>query len=303
MIELNIDINPEDVVADIDDYNTRVQESLQKVGSLVPIHKSRDFDSTLWGYFKYKIWEQQGGNCCYCGKDIPEQQSQLEHFRPKTETRNLSNQFVTRNSYWWLVYNCINYLVACATCNNQKRNRFPIDDEATRVSNGTGELADDGSLSSEVPSIINPRFLDPEPSLSYSFTSESGMPLVYLIGIDDKGENSINVYDLNRQRVNAKKYRDNILFKRGMVKEALKNELKRYETQWENLNKIISVYADHPELGLANHIGRQRSRVEGIREKIYTRFLSPSSEYSGMCKYWVKTETELEDDLLASVAA
>ena len=302
MIKLSIDIKPEDVVPNKARYDAKVIASLEEISKLVPNHKAKNFKSRLWGYFKYRIWKQQDRKCCFCEKTIPEQESELEHFRPKTETKDIDNTLVTRLSYWWLAYDCINYMVSCGTCNNQKGNRFPIDDERTRVSNGTERLAPDGRLGQEENSIINPRFQCPERSLSYSFTSEAGIPLAHVKDQDKKGENSINVYDLNRQRVNKTKFRDNLPCKRGLVLGDLKNELKTYEKQLEDLDHYVAVQYREPDIDLADCITRLQSKIKKRVENIYSRFFSVSSEFSGMCKFWLKNETDLEDDFIRAGA-
>ena len=162
MNSLNIDINLENIIPDKTRYDQEVTDSLNNIADLVPNHNSKVFIRRLWGYFKLEIWKQQGCKCAFCEKSIGSDDASIEHFRPKSETRDEDNNLKTREAYWWLVYDHRNYIVSCSTCNNQKGNRFPIEDEGTRVTARNiveiTDLNDDGVLEDEIPYIINPRY-------------------------------------------------------------------------------------------------------------------------------------------------
>lgn len=151
MIKLNININPDEILPNKARYDNAVSDSLGEIANLLPNHKASDFKNKLWGYFKQSIWEQQGHKCAFCEKEIVSlDDAELEHFRPKTETHDEFKKQITREAYWWLAYDHKNYIVSCSTCNIQKGNKFPIEDEGTRITaknmNSIIDLNDEGVL-------------------------------------------------------------------------------------------------------------------------------------------------------------
>jgi uncharacterized protein (TIGR02646 family) len=71
------------------------------------------------------LYAMQGSVCAYCGMEIT---LDVDHFRPKGAVDGDQSH----GGYWWLAYECSNYLLACAVCNRRKRSRFPILPGATR---------------------------------------------------------------------------------------------------------------------------------------------------------------------------
>jgi len=61
------------------------------------------------------LWEMQYQKCCYCEKLIPQggAEANVEHFRPKSSHKRLMNSWS-------------NLLLACGSCNNKKRDKFPV---------------------------------------------------------------------------------------------------------------------------------------------------------------------------------
>jgi uncharacterized protein (TIGR02646 family) len=71
------------------------------------------------------LYAMQGSVCAYCGMEIS---LDVDHFRPKGAV----DEDQPHGGYWWLAYECSNYLLACTVCNRRKRSRFPILQGATR---------------------------------------------------------------------------------------------------------------------------------------------------------------------------
>jgi uncharacterized protein (TIGR02646 family) len=306
MISLNLNINPEDVVPDSAKYNQEVLSSLQKISDLVPDHGEGVFTRRLWAYYKRTLWEQQGEKCAFCEKEIVMDDGHVEHFRPKSEVRNNENVFISKEAYWWLAYDHKNYMVACAICNNQKGNRFPISNEGDRVTaieiGAATLLTDEGILGEEQPVLINPRYKDPEPHLVYSYTPNQITPLVHIKETegDDTGKVTIDILDLNRIRKNKKIVKDNLPGKRGSVLLRFKNEIKKYEGHKEKISTFRSAYIRmaSPDVGLKGEIDQLQTEANKQKDVIYAHYLSDKSEFSGMCRFWLKNETELQDDFL-----
>lgn len=300
VIKLNINIDPALIFSKIATYNRNVSKSLKEIATLIPDHKLENFKSSLWGKFKISIWEQQYHKCSFCEKEIlSADDAQLEHFRPKAEARNENNDLITRESYWWLAYEHKNYIVSCFTCNNLKGNRFPIEDEDTRVKatdiNDVVELNDDGVLADEIPFLVNPRYQDPEPYFAYTYRPD--IKLVFIHPKDDKsiGQNSINILDLNRNRKNIDVIKDILPHKRGSVLTLFIKELESFILLKDKLERWRIIMVERPDdADLRNGIVGVESDTSKKRDTIIERFLSNRAQFSGMCSFWLKYATDLE---------
>ncbi len=306
MISLNIDINPDDILPNKAKYDQEVTDSLQEIAALVPNHKEGNFIRRLWGYFKQELWKQQGCKCAFCEKSIVADDSHLEHFRPKSEVRDEDNNPITREAYWWLVYDHRNYVVSCSTCNNQKRNQFPIEDEGTRVTardiDKIIDLNDEGVLENEIPYIINPRYKGPEPHLVYSYTPNPLTPMIHVTSLNDTGKKTIHILDLNRIRKNEKTIKDYLPRKRGSVLNNFKKEIRKYEGYKEKLLTFKLALAASPDANLHADINSLESNISKTRELIKEQFLSYTAEFSGMCLFWLKNDTGFENDFIGVAA-
>jgi 5-methylcytosine-specific restriction endonuclease McrA len=304
MIKLNINLDPTSTVPDKDKYEHDVSESLQLIANLVPNHKSSHFKSELWGIFKNTIWDQQGHKCAFCEKELlSSDDAQVEHFRPKTETRDENNQVITRESYWWLAYDHKNYIVACSTCNKLKGNRFPIRDEATRVKASNLEtiieINNEGKLGNEIPYTINPRYIDPEPHIAYNFRPDTKIVLAEPKDETGIGEKTIMILDLNRKIKNDKVLKDFLPRKRGDVLSDFRKELEKYRLAKSGLMNFIWTLANSPNNEpLKKLIDETESSVNLKRKNIKERFLSQRAQFSGMCSFWLKNDSEFENDFV-----
>ena len=170
MNKVHIEFGPNEVLPHPIDHQSKVSASLEAIKFLVPDHNSKSFKNSLWDCFKFRIWKAQGMKCCYCEKYIAEQESGLEHFRPKTKVTSIDNATITRRAYWWLAYDWKNFLISCSTCNRKKGTRFPLVDENTRVGDFSKQIQKNGQLENEIPQIINPRYENPSSFLTYQLS-------------------------------------------------------------------------------------------------------------------------------------
>lgn len=308
MIKLNIDINLDDILPNKEKYDQDVSNSLKEIADLVPAHTSDEFKNKLWGVFKHSIWEQQGQKCAFCEKEIiSSDDGQVEHFRPKTETRDEQNKQITRYAYWWLAYDHKNYVVSCSTCNKLKGNRFPLIDEDTRVTASSIDeiiaLTDKGVLGDERPYLINPRFQYPEIYLAYNYRPDTKIVFAEPKDDDGVGEKTIKILDLNRERKNEEIEKDNLPHKRGSVLSEFKNELDRFNVLKKNLNNYRVTLIKRPGIeDLKKLVDENESVINKKRENIRERFLAKNAQFSGMCTYWLRYDTDLEDDFIVVAA-
>lgn len=151
-------------------YSRRTKKVLDKIRQKLPDGiKATDFDD-YWIEFKYTIWDQQQGKCCFCEQKIHEPNSRIDHYRPKPRIAlKTQNRVQYIMGYWWLAYEWNNFLVLCETCNRQKGDKFPLAVESSRA-HSEETLGEDGRLGAELPLLINPRFETPENLFEYDDT-------------------------------------------------------------------------------------------------------------------------------------
>ena len=76
------------------------------------------------------------GKCCYCETHIPVPyaDAHVEHWRPKSSSRQGRGEKSIWPGYYWLAYSWDNLLLSCPYCNrNNKRDLFPLDDPSARA--------------------------------------------------------------------------------------------------------------------------------------------------------------------------
>ena len=148
-----------------------------------------------------KLDKLYNNKCAYCEQKIPEGYSaRIDHFRPKNRIKGVENH----KGYYWLGYEWTNLLPTCEKCNIKKSNKFPLsENESTRISDNLeleGFLQNKKfifekfkleKLEKENRLLLNPEIDKVEDHLYFLPTGE----IKYLT---EKGEKSIEVYDLNR---------------------------------------------------------------------------------------------------------
>ena len=162
MISIKRPDNPPAVLAADSSSRIKAEKKISKIISAGKAPSSKDFDS-LWGKKTVRdaLWKMQNGRCCYCERyrDVM-RESDIEHFRPKTEVLEKSP---TKPGYWWLAYEWDNLFFACRCCNQDyKKTRFPV--AGTHASEPTG-------ISAEHPDIVDPSKESPEEFIDYDFTT------------------------------------------------------------------------------------------------------------------------------------
>ncbi len=179
------------------DENTA--EARGKIQSIIDDKRkplSKDY-ARLWGKpdVRDTLWRMQHGKCCYCErKRDATRESDIEHFRPKSEVAENGSH----NGYWWLAYKWENLFFSCRLCNQEyKKTLFPLKNEATRAhSPGVG-------ISNEEPMLLNPETDHPEKHLGYDWVgSEERLAIPYGRDADGKGRATICALGLDRSQLN-----------------------------------------------------------------------------------------------------
>lgn len=137
--------------------------------------------------------------CAYCETDTSAGAPfQVEHFRPKAKTEGDA----THKGYYWLAYEWSNLTLGCSACNNAKKNHFPIKGirvnepilDTTNFPLPTYFRIDSDELKNEQAVLLNPE-VDVVENHFY-FTPDGK-----IIGIDERGKETIDKLKLNRKRL------------------------------------------------------------------------------------------------------
>jgi len=184
------------------------------------------------------------GKCAYCEShiDLIGASSEIDHFRPKNTARGL-NEEVSREHYWWLVYEWRNIYYTCTRCNSYKSSWFPV--EGDRAAVGTAYE----SLYSENRLLVDPCQDDPAEHLGY-------LPNGRLIPSTPRGFSTIEILKLNR---------DELVRARKRAVDSLKGSMEAFRLNYETtpntsvLNGILKQWqpifrSDSPD----KHLGIKR---------------------------------------------
>ncbi|WP_313455890.1 AAA family ATPase [Stenotrophomonas sp.] len=117
--------------------------------------------------------------CSYCGRHA----NTIDHFRPRSRAGR-SRRHVDLEHYWWLAFEWTNLYLACATCNRNKANLFPIDGPAA------APMSFGSALNAERPLLLDPCSDRPEQHMRLD---DSGS----LTALSVRGEVTISVLRLN----------------------------------------------------------------------------------------------------------
>jgi uncharacterized protein (TIGR02646 family) len=141
--------------------------------------------------------------CAYCETPLGEMGWDVEHFRPKGRVAERRDH----PGYYWLAYTWQNLYPSCVPCNQNRQDKptwdrpiagttagkvdqFPVEDEARRVMDPTGDLSGEGPL------LLDPCADDPEQSFRYTPLGEMESTLG-----DLRAEASMRVFHLTRGRL------------------------------------------------------------------------------------------------------
>jgi uncharacterized protein (TIGR02646 family) len=117
--------------------------------------KTFEFSAAIYAHSTVKaaLEKAQHGKCCYCevAPEKPYAFLHVEHYRPKAYSQQGRNAKKCFPGYYWLAYEWSNLFLACHFCNSSnKKNFFPLVDEASRAKNHHG------NINAEQPLIIRP---------------------------------------------------------------------------------------------------------------------------------------------------
>ena len=210
MIQIKKYFTEADRKALYDTLANRKQDGKPLLVHLIQQGNKHTFNSSLYGsdVIKDKLLDFFHGKCGYCEdfmgnrriKGKPDWDWEIEHYRPKANVL----EDPLHGGYYWLAYECTNFLIVCSICNGFRRkgSKFPIATGAIRL---TGvHFIENDNLKTEVCSILNPIFETEEPLLINPVIDKPKdfiefFPDGTVKGKNERGEKSIEVYGLDRQ--------------------------------------------------------------------------------------------------------
>ncbi|MCP4215167.1 MAG: TIGR02646 family protein [bacterium] len=172
-----------------EDDDDKVVKAKERIRQKILTGKSttpKDFPSH-WSDVKGELHTYQNGKCCYCERyRDPEQDSDVEHFRPKGRVAEDD----AHPGYWWLAYEWDNLFFSCKSCNERyKKDMFPLLPDGQRVDN------DKADLTLEKPVLIHPVEDDPEEYIGFDWQIDYGI-IVKAVGLDAEGRGNSTVKEL-----------------------------------------------------------------------------------------------------------
>ena len=161
------------------------------------------FNTGVWSELKKWLLENVfNGKCAYCEVKITDGFfGHAEHYRPKgaviTKTEGKAVRVTQADGrqhqgYYWLAYDWPNLLPSCELCNNAKLNQFPIIGKRVFNPHGGPDTATLDEI--ERPLLVNPYRDQPEKHLKFGVNG-------IISHKTQKGKNSIDVYNLDREKL------------------------------------------------------------------------------------------------------
>lgn len=176
-----------------------------------------------------------GGKCAYCEKDLREEATPVDHFRPEGAIVNTDGTRIYPG-YYWLAYQWENLYLSCLGCNSSfKKDFFPLVVEENRARSHHDDIDD------EEPLLIDPAKVDDDPRNHIRFRLD--LPEPYLDS--EKGEKTIEILKLDNEqkRPNLIKDRLKVLNRLIMIREILEEGL----ASPEKLEKCKQILLDAVE--------------------------------------------------------
>lgn len=124
-----IDKDDPDVKAWIKKAKTRLKTLSNKA-----THKERAEymkRANFWSEFKPILIKYFGDKCWYSECTLKGSYGDVDHFRPKNVSKDVTGEVILEDGYWWLAYDYLNYRLSCEICNRPygkggKEDFFPI---------------------------------------------------------------------------------------------------------------------------------------------------------------------------------
>ncbi|CAH0283597.1 hypothetical protein [Pseudomonas brassicacearum] len=216
---------------------------LEKKHALIERYKNHWRNEELVSFLSEISFEK----CWYTETKFGGDYQEVEHFRPKKETKNSDGTVhITHSGYYWLAFELSNYRLCKSRPNRKKGTFFPIINERYRAADESEPWQDE-----------TPLFLDPLRSsdvLLLSFNDNGKAAPEIKLGVDDirRVKFTIEKFHLNERILNSRRKqtwntaRDLFNSYLNALNDATKSIAKRQDAENE-LNKLESLLARDAE--------------------------------------------------------
>lgn len=140
--------------------------------------------SSAWLSMRAVLRGAQHGKCGWCESLLEERAIEIDHIRPKASAL-----------YWWLALDLDNLLAACRSCNNLKRDQWPLASGAQRL-----QPRQSPRTTAERALMLDPTVQDPGPYITFEF----GGAQWRVVGRGREGRETVRVLQLDRNTLTTK---------------------------------------------------------------------------------------------------
>lgn len=120
----------------VKEWNEKAGQHYEKLCSKTNPLERRKYihDNNIWKGFKSILVRLYGEKCWYSECDLTGSHWDIDHFRPKNSSKDINNNTILEEGYWWLAYDYHNYRLSCEKCNRLsgeggKGDYFPLKPE------------------------------------------------------------------------------------------------------------------------------------------------------------------------------
>ena len=193
----------------------------------------------------------QYGKCCYCEVKIPVPYAlqHIEHYRPKSQSRQSRGSNPVLPGYYWLAYDWTNLFLSCHFCNSSnKGDLFPLSNEALRTRDHHGSVAQ------ESPLVLCPDGAeDPEQHIEFhdeipKAITQQGKSTIVVLGLDHPKHES-RLETLARLRM----LRDEIIVLKSLSQPQLANLIRDKRAQLLVAQRPSSPFSSMAKHYIRNH--------------------------------------------------
>lgn len=118
---------------ELKEWNEKAKRNYEKACSITNHKERNDYikNNNIWSEFKPILFKLYGEKCWYSECDLTGSFGDLDHFRPKNSSKDINNNSILEEGYWWLAYDYHNYRLSCEKCNRPygeggKGDYFPL---------------------------------------------------------------------------------------------------------------------------------------------------------------------------------
>ena len=129
---IDFDIIDKDDTA-VKDWIKKAKKRLKTLSSKTTHEERAKYlsQANFWSEFKPILIKYFGEKCWYSECTLKGSYGDVDHFRPKNLSKDVSGDIILEDGYWWLAYDYLNYRLSCEICNRPygnggKDNFFPI---------------------------------------------------------------------------------------------------------------------------------------------------------------------------------